>query len=74
LTPLAEHLRDDSLSRFLLVTGVGWVGLYATMNSETKEGQLVGNTVSEWTEIFGLLRLRKRLIEPRSKQSNPGHK
>ena len=44
------------------------------MNSAAQGGQVVRNIVSEWTEIFGLLRLRKRLIEPRSKGSNAGHK
>ncbi len=48
--------------------------LYARLNSEAKWGQVVGNIVSAWTQIFGLLLLTKRLIEPRSKESSPGHK
>ena len=74
LTPLGERLRDHSLSLFLLITGAGWVVLYARLNSEAKWGQVVGNIVSEWTQIFGLLLLTKRLIEPRSKESSPGRK
>jgi hypothetical protein len=74
LAPAREWLRDHSLSLFLLLSGVGWVVLYISMNSETKWGQVVGNIVSEWTQIFGLVLLTKRLIEPRSKESAPGKK
>jgi hypothetical protein len=64
-----DRLRDHSLSIFLLVTGLGWVALYSVMNSEAKWGQVVGNIVSEWTQIFGLVLLTKRLIERHSKES-----
>jgi hypothetical protein len=40
-------LRDHSLSIFLVITGIGWIALYASMDSETKWGQVVGNIVSE---------------------------
>jgi hypothetical protein len=69
LSPLWERLRDHSLSIFLVLTGIGWVVLYASMDSEAKWGQVVGNIVSEWTQIFGLVLLTKRLIERRSKES-----
>jgi hypothetical protein len=64
-----ERLRDHSLSIFLLVTGLAWVALYCFMDSEAKWGQVVGNIVSEWTQIFGLVLLTKRLIERHSKES-----
>lgn len=70
LRPVWERLRDHSLSIFLLITGVGWAVLYARMNSETKWGAVVGNIVSEWTQIFGLVLLTKRLIERHSKESS----
>jgi hypothetical protein len=63
-----------SLTIFLVLTGIAWVVLYARMNSESKWGQVVGNIVSEWTQIFGLVLLTKRLIEPHSKESAPGQK
>jgi hypothetical protein len=69
LTPLRKLLRDHSLTIFLVITGVGWVVLYASLNSEAKWGQVVGNIVSEWTQIFGLVLLTKRLLEPHSKES-----
>jgi len=69
LSPVLERLRDHSLSIFLLITGVGWVALYAAVDSEAKWGQVVGNIVSEWTQIFGLVLLTKRLIERHSRES-----
>src|SRR5581483_11409950 len=63
LSPLREKLRDHSLTIFLIITGVAWVLLYLKMNSEAKWGQVVGNIVSEWTQIFGLVLLTKRLME-----------
>ncbi len=64
-----ETLRDHSLSIFLGITGVGWTLLYAKMDSEGRWGQVVGNIVSEWTQLLGLVLLTKRLIEEKSKES-----
>jgi hypothetical protein len=65
-----ETLRDHSLTIFLGLTGVGWTVLYLKMDSEGKWGQVVGNIVSEWTQLLGLVLLTKRLIEEKSKESN----
>ncbi len=70
LSPLREKLRNHSLSIFLIITGVVWVLLYLKMNSEAKWGQVVGNIVSEWTQIFGLVLLTKKLMESHSKESS----
>ena len=67
---LLERLRDHSLTIFLLITGLGWIVLYASLDSESKWGQVVGNVVSEWTQILGLVLMTKILIERRSKESN----
>jgi hypothetical protein len=40
------------------------------MDPNAKWGSVVGNIVSEWTQIFGLVILTKRLIEPKSKESS----
>ncbi|MGB6875807.1 MAG: hypothetical protein WBD87_07205 [Candidatus Acidiferrales bacterium] len=69
LRPTLEWMRDHSLTLFLLITGIGWVVLYVRMDSEGKWGQVVGNVVSEWTQIFGVVLMTKRLIERRSKES-----
>jgi hypothetical protein len=70
LGPAWARLRDHSLSIFLVITGIGWVALYASMDSEAKWGQVVGNIVSEWTQVIGLVLLTKRLIERHSKESS----
>ena len=70
LGPVWERLRDHSLSIFLVITGIGWIALYASMDSEAKWGQVVGNIVSEWTQVFGLVLLTKRLIERHSRESS----
>jgi peptidoglycan/LPS O-acetylase OafA/YrhL len=64
-----EFLREHSLSIFLLITGVGWVVAFRAMDPNGKWGQVVGNIVSEWTQIFGLVLLTKKLIEVGSKES-----
>lgn len=69
-TPFRERLRDHSLTLFLLVTGALWIALYIHMNSESKWGQVVGNVVSEWTQVLGLVIMTKRLVEYHSKDSN----
>jgi hypothetical protein len=70
LRPTLEFLRDHGLSIFLLITGIGWVILYVAMDSESKWGQVVGNIVSEWTQIFGLVILTKHMIERHSRESS----
>ena len=69
LGPVLHRLRDHSLSLFLVLTGLAWIALYVSMDSESHWGQVVGNIVSEWTQIFGLVLLTKRLIERHSRES-----
>ena len=64
-----ETIRNHSLTIFLGLTGAGWTMLYLKMDSEGKWGQVVGNIVSEWTQLLGLVLLTKRLIEEKSKES-----
>ena len=64
-----ELLREHSLLIFLAVTGIGWLVLYVHMKPEDQWGQVVGNIVSEWLQMAGLVFLTKRLIERGSKES-----
>jgi uncharacterized membrane protein HdeD (DUF308 family) len=64
-----EFLREHSLTLFLLVTGIAWVLAFRAMNPNGKWGQVVGNIVSEWTQILGLVLMTKRLMEVGSKES-----
>jgi hypothetical protein len=66
---LREMLHEHSLTIFLVITGLGWVLLFAYSSSESKWGQVVGNIVSEWTQILGTVLLTKRLVEIGSKES-----
>ena len=70
LSPVVEALQDHSLTIFLVVTGIGWVWLFARSNPGSKWGQVIGNIVSEWTQIFGVVILTKKLIEKNSKESS----
>ncbi len=69
LKPLREFFEEHSLSVFLLGTGIIWVLLFAHSSPNSKWGQVVGNIVSEWTQIFGLVIMTKRLMESHSKES-----
>jgi hypothetical protein len=69
LAPFWEKLRDHSLTIFLLLTGIGWIFLFARADANSKWGQVVGNIVSEWTQIFGLVILTKKLLETHSRES-----
>ena len=66
---VAEFLREHSLTIFLVITGIGWIVAFAAMDPASKWGQVVGNIVSEWTQILGLVLLTKRLIEVGSKEN-----
>jgi hypothetical protein len=64
-----DLLHQHSLLVFLAVTGIGWLVLYLRMNPQDKWGQVVGNIVSEWLQMAGLVYLTKGLIERGSKES-----
>ena len=63
-----EILREHSLTIFLVITGIGWVLAFRAMDTNSKWGQVVGNIVSEWTQILGLVLMTKRLMEVGSKE------
>jgi len=69
-TPLVRFLVDHSLTIVLLITGAGWVALYVRTPPNSKSGQVIGNVVSEWTQVLGLVVLTKYLGERASKESN----
>ncbi|HEY5297362.1 MAG TPA: hypothetical protein VIK59_05510 [Verrucomicrobiae bacterium] len=67
--PLLDFLWRHSLLIFIGVTGVGWAVLFWKMDANSKWGQVVGNIVSEWVQMGGLVFLTKRLIEKGSQES-----
>jgi hypothetical protein len=68
LSPALHILRAHSLTIFLIITGVFWVTAYLHMSPTSRWGQVVGNIVSEWTQIIGLVIMTKRLVERGSKE------
>lgn len=69
LNRVEERLREHSLTVFLLITGAIWFVVFLRVDAQGKWGQVVGNIVSEWTQILGLVLLTKKLIETGSKDS-----
>ena len=67
---IAGILYEHSLTIFLVITGIGWALLFAHMDANSKWGQVVGNVVSEWLQMTGLVFLTKRLVERGSKESS----
>ena len=65
---LVELLREHSLLIFLFVTGIGWTVLYLKMKPDEKWDPVVGNIISEWVQMAGLVFLTKRLVEIGSKE------
>jgi hypothetical protein len=65
-----DFLHRHSLLIFIVVTGIGWAFLFARMNAESKWGQVVGNVLSEWVQMAGLVFLTKRLVEIGPKESH----
>jgi hypothetical protein len=68
--PALDFLWRHSLLIFIILTGIGWAILFWKMDAQGKWGQVIGNIVSEWVQMGGLVFLTKGLIEKGSKDSN----
>src|SRR6266567_3113291 len=53
--PVGNFIVRHSLLLFLILTGVVWAILYMKMDCNSKWGQVVGNIVSEWIQMGGLV-------------------
>lgn len=67
---LVRVLIDHSLTLVLVATGALWALAYARLDTNGKAGQVVGNVVSEWTQVIGLVVMTKYLREIKSKEGN----
>jgi hypothetical protein len=65
---VTQFLFKHSLTLVLALTGVGWVVLYARSDVDSKSGQVVGNIVSAWTQVLGLVVITKYARESGSKE------
>jgi hypothetical protein len=68
-SPILEFLREHSLTVFLVVTWFVWVAIFRRLDTNSRWGQVVGNIVSEWTQILGLVWMTKILMEVGSKEA-----
>jgi hypothetical protein len=59
-----------SLTIVLALTGLVWVAVYARSDVDSKAGQVIGNIVSEWTQILGLVIITKYAREIGSKEGS----
>lgn len=66
---LKRFLVAHSLTLVLIVTGLGWLALYSRLNPTSRWGQVVGNVLSEWVQVLGLVFLTKKLFERGSEES-----
>ena len=65
---MPEAVRDHDLTIFIVITGGAWIYAFARMDPNGKWGQVVGNIVSEGTQILGVVLLTKFLVEKGSKE------
>jgi len=63
-------LHEHSLTVVLVLTWIAWIVWYVRIDPNGKTGQVVGNIVSEWSQILSLVWFTEYLIEPSSKQSH----
>ncbi len=66
---LKGFLVEHSLSIALALSGVGWLVLFLRLDPTAKWGQVVGNILSEWVQVLGIVLLTKRLFERGSEES-----
>lgn len=67
---LRNHfLFRHSLTIFLIVTGVILLLVYRSRDPASKWSHVLGNVLSEWVQMLGIVFLTKRLLERGSKES-----
>jgi hypothetical protein len=66
---MGRFLVKHSLTIVLAATGAAWVVVYARSDVDSKAGQVIGNIVSDWTQLLGLVLMTKYAREQGSKES-----
>ena len=66
--PVIRWMKNHTLTVFFGTTWIVWIILFARMPATSKWGQVVGNVVSEWTQILGLIWLTKWFYEEQVKK------
>jgi hypothetical protein len=65
-----RFLVKHSLTIVLGVTGLAWVFVYVRSDVDSKAGTVVGNVVSDWTQLLGLVLITKYARERGSKEGH----
>ena len=67
---LRQHfLFRHSLTIFLVVSGLILLFVYRARDPDAKWTHVLGNILSEWVQMLGIVFLTKRLLEKGSKES-----
>jgi hypothetical protein len=66
----ARVLLNHSLTIVLSLTGIAWIVVYARSDVDSKAGQVIGNIVSAWTQVLGLVLITKYARERGSKEGH----
>ncbi|MEQ1760786.1 MAG: hypothetical protein ABL986_20960 [Vicinamibacterales bacterium] len=64
----ARFLMSHSLTLILALTGLVWTFVYNRSDVDSRAGEVVGNIVSEWTQLLGLVVITKYAREAGSKE------
>jgi hypothetical protein len=65
---IGNFLVCHSLTIVLAVSGIAWAVLFWHSDPNSKSGQVIGNIVSEWTQVLGLVLITKYTTEIGSKE------
>jgi hypothetical protein len=69
-----RFFHDHSLTIVVLFTWIFWIWWYVHIDPTGKTGQVVGNIVSEWSQLLSLVWFTKYLVEKGSKESSSGRR
>jgi hypothetical protein len=67
---VARFLVKHSLTIVLAISGLAWAFAYARSDVDGKAGAVVGNIVSDWTQVLGLVLITKYARERGSKEGH----
>ncbi|HEY7171303.1 MAG TPA: hypothetical protein VH417_10685 [Vicinamibacterales bacterium] len=65
---VGRFLVKHSLTLVLAVSGLAWALVYARGDVDSKTGAVIGNIVSDWTQVLGLVLITKYARERGSKE------
>ena len=67
---IGRFLVRHSLTVVLIATGAVWVAIYVRSDVDSKYGAVVGNIVSQWTQLLGIVLITKYASEIGSKEGH----